>query len=113
QIWPVQVASRHSDAADVEITADSAGNEPAGAVQDVERVVRRRPADGNGGPRRVLRPDPKDRAVDRRLGRTIAVVQSRPRRGLAETGHRVARQRLAAEVKDFETVQGHPRRGEL
>ena len=39
------------DATDVEIAAHSTRHEPARAIQDVERVVRRRPADRDGGPR--------------------------------------------------------------
>src|SRR6185369_12953126 len=50
QVRPVEVTPRHSDAADMEIAADSEGDRAAGVIQDVERVVRRWPADGDAGP---------------------------------------------------------------
>src|SRR5262249_30988290 len=49
--------------------------------------------------------DPEDRAVDRGLGGSVAVVDGGVRRGLAEARGGVPRQRLAAEMEDLQAVE--------
>ncbi len=88
-----QIATGHAGAADVELPGHAARHGIAGSVEQVDRLVRQRPADGRLARRAAL--DERTGAVSRVLGRPVEVVDTLDGRNPVGRFDECRKQRLA------------------